>query len=192
MAIPNQTPSVPTGQTIQLHDIHTPDQISNFPIAPGWWILLALIVISALIIYKKIKQHKQLTAIKKQALATLNNNPAMTAKECISLLKWAAMHYFNRQSLAKLYGDSFQLFLTQQLPEKQQEVFKALTNESFALQYHAEALDLDSSAQASEIKPVSNDINNDCQQAAKLWLSHALPIKKGNAYKLASDKGESQ
>ncbi|MFQ3287968.1 MAG: hypothetical protein ACI93V_000178, partial [Alteromonadaceae bacterium] len=26
-------------QTVQLHDIHLPEQVSNYPIAPGWWLL---------------------------------------------------------------------------------------------------------------------------------------------------------
>ena len=107
MALTNSptTPSQPSlGQPaqIQLHDIHVPEQISNFPIAPGWWLLLALLLTCALWFYKKRKQGIRDNASKKQALTVLTNNPKLSAKECIALLKWAAMQYVNRQQLAKL------------------------------------------------------------------------------------------
>ncbi|MEI6895231.1 MAG: DUF4381 domain-containing protein [Colwellia sp.] len=190
MAIPNPTPlsgqlanqlaSQSAGQTLQLHDIHTPEQVSNFPIAPGWWILLLLILISAIWLYKKFKQHKQLNAVKNQALATLENNDTMRAKECISLLKWTAMHYFSRQHLAKLYGDSFQQFLIMQLPDKHQNNFTQLTTAGFNGQYQApdEAKQASQNEQTEQQQAIATaDIDRDCQQAAKLWLTHALPVK---------------
>lgn len=177
----NAMQSAPAGQTLQLHDIHIPEQVSNFPIAPGWWILLTLIVISALLLYKKIKQRKQLNAIKQQALTLLNNNQAMTAKECISLLKWAAMHYFSRQHLAKLYGDSFQLFLIQQLPETHQDNFKNLSNAGFISQYQE-----DVEANADKIG-TCNTTDSDCQQATKLWITYALPVNKANSLSVMNE-----
>ncbi len=150
---------------LQLHDIHVPEQVSNFPIAPGWWILLALLVIGTVWFYKKRKQRIQLNASKKQALAVLENNPTLSAKECISLLKWAAMQYINRQQLAKLYGESFQDFLMKQLPEKHQASFIKLINAAFQAQYQAQ-------------QTATTDIDRDCHQATILWLNHALPIRQ--------------
>jgi hypothetical protein len=167
----------PAGQNpqsaIQLNDIHLPEQVSNFPIAPGWWILLILIVVTALWSYKKFKRNKHLNANKEKALAVLANNKALSPKECIALLKWAAMQYFSRQQLAKLYGDSLQEFLIMQLPEKYQPSFKELSNAAFADQYKAEENKTIESQAKSE-----NNIASDCQQATKLWLTHALPINK--------------
>lgn len=175
MAIANSPPSsgqfpgsqpLPGQSTqIQLHDIHVPEQVSNFPIAPGWWILLVLIIISSVWFYKKSKQNSYLNASKNQALATLADNQLLSSKECIILLKWAAMQYCSRQHLAKLYGEDFKDFLMMQLPEKYQEKFNTLITPAFEGQYQAE-----------QDVAVSND--KDCQQAAKLWLTHALPIEK--------------
>jgi Domain of unknown function (DUF4381) len=170
MALTNSptTPSQPSlGQPaqIQLHDIHVPEQISNFPIAPGWWLLLALLLISALWFYKKRKQDMRENASKKQALTMLTNNPKLSAKECIALLKWAAMQYVNRQQLAKLYGEDFQYFLKKQLPVKHQANFYQLSAAAFQEQYQAE-------------KATTVNIDRDCYQATKLWLNHALPIKE--------------
>ncbi|TWX67781.1 DUF4381 domain-containing protein [Colwellia demingiae] len=170
MAIAN-SPTLPgplsPGQPaqLQLHDIHVPEQVSNFPIAPGWWLLLTLIVIGTFWIYKKQKQRIRLNASKKQALTVLENNPTLSAKECISLLKWAAMQYINRQQLAKLYGQGFQEFLMKQLPEKHQASFTKLSSAAFQGQYQAE-------------QTATADIDRDCHQATKLWLNHALPIKQ--------------
>jgi len=170
MALTNSltTPSQPSlGQPaqIQLHDIHVPEQISNFPIAPGWWLLLALLLISALWFYKKRKQDMRENASKKQALTMLTNNPKLSAKECIALLKWAAMQYVNRQQLAKLYGEDFHYFLKKQLPEKHQDSFSQLSTAAFLGQYQAE-------------KTTTVEIDRDCYQATKLWINHALPIKE--------------
>jgi hypothetical protein len=115
--LPSQAPMGQSAQ-LQLHDIHVPEQVSNLPIAPGWWLLLALLIMSSLWFYKKRKQDLRLNASKKQALTALENTPDLSAKECIALLKWAAMQYVNRQQLAKLYGEDFQYFLKIQLPEK--------------------------------------------------------------------------
>jgi len=157
-------------QTVQLHDIHLPEQVNNYPIAPGWWLLLVVIVISAVWYYKKFKKSKRLNASKQQALSMLENNPSMGAKECLTLLKWAAMQYVNRQQLAKLYGDNFQELLMKQLPVKHQASFIKLSNAAFRAQYQASSIGVESS--------VISEIDSDCLQATKLWLTHALPIIK--------------
>jgi len=150
---------------IQLHDIHVPEQISNFPIAPGWWILLALSLFTAIWLYKRFKTKRLLNADRKQALKVLANNNSLSSKECIALLKWSAMQYFSRQALAKLYGERFQLFLIKQLPEKYQDTFSKLSAAAFDSQYQAE-------------HKSTSTIDSDCQQATKLWLEQALLVQK--------------
>lgn len=150
---------------LQLHDIHVPELVSNFPIAPGWWLLLALILIAAYYSYKKLKKNRRLNASKNQALAILASKQAMSAKGCISLLKWTAMQYFSRQQLAKLYGDNFQGFLMQQLPQKYQVNFIELSTPAFQGQYQAQ-------------QETNAEIDLACRQATELWLTYALPIDK--------------
>lgn len=179
MAITNSSPVTGPplpGQSaqLQLHDIHVPEQISNLPLAPGWWLLLTIIIISAVWFYKRFKKNKQVNASKNQALLMLENNPTLDAKACITLLKWAAMQYFSRQQLAKLYGEGLQDFLVKQLPDKYQQNFTSLIKPAFKEQYQAEP---------TAVTDINGDIAADCQQATKLWLSHALPIKKPSAMK---------
>ncbi len=169
MAISNSPTGSGQPAQLQLHDIHVPEQVSNFPIAPGWWILLTLIILMALWLYKKHKKNTRLNADKKQALSILANNEYLNAKECIALLKWAAMQYFSRQQLAKLYGKNFQDFLVRQLPENHQDNFIKLITASFDNQYQAE--------QSQAEQTTMSKVDKDCQTATKLWLNHALPIQ---------------
>ena len=158
---PMQTNSLPAN-TLELKDIHVPEQITNFPIAYGWWILTALIIVAIVIVIVKIKKSAKRNQIKKQALAQLKNNPDINNNELISLLKWAAMHYFSRVELAKLYGESLQQFLLNQLPAKHQKRFIELSEEAFKNQYQAH---------------FHNAVDTSFQQAALLWLTQALPPK---------------
>lgn len=173
MALSNSPVASNQPAQLQLHDIHVPEQVSNFPIAPGWWILLTLVILMALWSYKKYKKNTRLNADKKQALAVLANNEALSAKDCIALLKWAAMQYFSREQLAKLYGKDFQEFLTKQLPQQHQANFNTLITAGFDSQYQAE--------QCQTEQATTSTVDKDCQQATKLWLSNALPIQKSLA-----------
>lgn len=146
--------------TLALKDIHVPEQISNYPVAYGWWLLAALLILITVFGIIKLRKAAKRTQVKKQALAQLKNNPEMTISDTIALVKWAAMHYFSRVELAKLFGDSLQNFLIAQLPIKHQKKFTRLSEQAFINQYHANA-----------------NADEDLHLAAALWLTHALPPK---------------
>ncbi len=148
---------------LQLNDIHVPEQVSSFPIAYGWWIILFIAIITLVWFAKKFRKNSKLQQSKKHALKSLHNK--MDIAETISLLKWAAMQYFDRSEVANLYGTSFQKFLIKQLPEKHQSSFDSLSSEAFKAQY-----------QQSD-DSMKKSIESQCQQAAKLWLTYALPVK---------------
>lgn len=160
-----QVNALPTN-TLELKDIHVPEQVSNYPVAYGWWILAALIILIIVISIIKIRKNAKRNQVKKQALIQLKTNKEMTSNETISLLKWAAMHYFSRVELAKLFGDSLKEFLTSKLPSKHQLNFASLSEQAFLNQYHA------NTEKGSYTSPDEN-----LHQAATLWLTHALPPK---------------
>jgi len=159
---PNQVSPIPA-DPIALKDIHVPEQISNFPIAYGWWILAALLLLLLVIAAIKIKKSSQRNQIRKQALSQLKNNLELNNNELISLMKWAAIHYFTRREVAKLYGDSLQQFLLQKLPEKYQVSFNDLSEQVFKKQYQPN---------------FHNQLDKSFQQATHLWLTQALPPKR--------------
>ena len=148
---------------LQLNDIHLPEQISNFPYAYGWWLLAVLILLLTVLAILQIKKSAKRNQVKKQALTQLNNNSDMNNSDIIALLKWAAMHYFSRAELAKLYAGSLQQFLLKHLPEKHQINFSQLSEQAFSHQYQAN---------------FHHEIDEKLQQAALLWLNHALPPKQ--------------
>jgi len=158
---PTQINALPANG-LELKDIHLPDQITNYPIAYGWWILAALFLLAIVLVIIKVKKNAKRNQVKKQALTQLQNNSNMNNSDLISLLKWAAMHYFSRVELAKLYGELLQQFLLKKLPEKHQTRFSELSEQAFKNQYQA---------------TFQNEIDNDLLQAVQLWLNQALPPK---------------
>jgi hypothetical protein len=163
-ALPTQTPM--QNSTTELKDIHVPEQISNSPIAYGWWLLAIVLMIIVVITFLKVRKKIKLNKVRKQALVQLKNNPDASTSDIIALLKWAAMHYFSRIELAKLFGNSLQSFLTEKLPIKYQENFTSLSNKTFINQYQAQNSD-----------NIEQQFDTDFHKAAILWLTHALPPK---------------
>lgn len=159
-ALPTQTAA-----PLAIKDIHLPEPVSNFPMAYGWWLLAALILIFIIFTIIKMRKSAKRNQVKKQALAQLKHREKMSNNDIIALLKWAAMHYFSRAELAKLYGHSLQQFLMSKLPVTQQQHFTELSEQAFLNQYQADI-------------PLPTDAK--LEQAATLWLTHALPPKPLN------------
>ena len=104
----------------QLKDIHLPDAISLWPIAPGWItlyvILLGLVCYLLFVWYKR--QYKKITI--KFALLKLKKlkdlmieNPDNTniSAEISTLIRRTALHYFRREEIAGLSGKDWLDFL---------------------------------------------------------------------------------
>jgi hypothetical protein len=106
-------------QTLNLRDIHLPEPISWWPLAPGWWILFACVIFIALTLFmaKKIYQGRQLKRdifselekIKLQYEKT--QNKSQLAKSLSILLRRANISYnpsYNHGSnIAGLTGEKW-------------------------------------------------------------------------------------
>jgi hypothetical protein len=120
----------------QLKDIHLPDPIEQFQLAPGWLILIILTI--GLIIYAILQWHK-----KRQALALLipaNSELDLIAQskadgraiaELSALLKRVCLIYFPTTQVAALSGESWTKFINQHVghelfTEQQQQLFAQL------------------------------------------------------------------
>jgi hypothetical protein len=148
----------------QLQDIQLPDQIHNYPIAMGWWILAAVIIVMIFFITAKTLKTKRKARAQKQAIFQLTSNEP-NLDNSITILKWAALQYFSRNDVANLYGDNFKEFLLEQLPEKHKKVFEQLCATTLESRYQT----------TIEDKAVQN-----VHDAAILWLKHALPPKNNH------------
>ena len=105
--------------TLNLRDIHLPEPVSWWPLAPGWWILLAITVIIALFTYTAIKIYRnrqllrditvELDQIKLQF--ENSNNKSQLAKSLSVLLRRANITYNPRTNVAGLTGESWLAWL---------------------------------------------------------------------------------
>jgi len=102
-----------------LKDIHLPEGVSLWPLAPGWYViiilLLALLVFFGIIGFKKYRQIKKRQTII-QLFTTLENNYLSNQNnEALSevsiLLKKIAIMQFPHKNPERLYGEKWLLFL---------------------------------------------------------------------------------
>jgi len=100
-------------QTLNLRDIHLPDPISWWPLAPGWWIIFTAVILLtiAFIVAIKIYISKQL---KREITAELENikqqfeqsqNKSQLAKSLSVLLRRANMSFYSTNNIAGLTGE---------------------------------------------------------------------------------------
>lgn len=109
----NQAPSLP------LRDIHIPDSVNWWPLAPGWWILLCTIVALICLVYF-LRRKKASTQSRKYALQSLDRierdfqqhrDNAILSRELSTLLRRVSLTHFPRNEVAGLTGDLWLEFL---------------------------------------------------------------------------------
>ena len=130
--VPNPTQTQPAMQPPaenpldQLRDIHLPDQIDQFPYAPGWWILLAIILIGIGFYLYKIYKYQRAIRLLKPAKAEITELRSLKDNELNShsiaklsaLLKRICLIYFPRKTVASLNGKNWLEFLNKQANQK--------------------------------------------------------------------------
>lgn len=103
-----------------LRDIHVPSAVSFWPLAPGWYGLLVLLLLCLIILYRVIKKYNHNKRPKQQALQLLTayeqayqkeGNSALAAASVSELLKRVALQYCQRREVASLQGDAWIQFL---------------------------------------------------------------------------------
>lgn len=135
----------------QLKDIQTPENIGNWPLAWGWWVIIAvcciLITIALIATYLFLKKRKA----KKQALKLLSQlepeqNPIQTVQTINSVLKRVMLAYCPRDEVANLTGEKWSFWLnsignenTHINPEFMQLAYKADCRPEQASEYLTQA-----------------------------------------------------
>ena len=97
----------------QLAPLRAPESIGWWPLAPGWWIVLALTIIGSLLFGRWIRRRYRRAHYRRAALSQLR---LLTASEATTtdinqLLKAAALRGFPAEQVAALYGQLWQDFL---------------------------------------------------------------------------------
>ena len=111
----NQTPSV---QGPNLHDIVLPVEPGIWPLAVGWWLLIAIGLVGLIISITTILRHLNYWKIKRIALNKLSQ--CESCDDINQLLKQVAIHYCSRQDIGPMKSEQWTLFLMNNLPQEQQ------------------------------------------------------------------------
>ncbi|WAJ72080.1 DUF4381 domain-containing protein [Catenovulum adriaticum] len=105
-------------------DLQMPDPISWWPLAWGWWVVIAISLIALAAFIYFLVQHQQKKRAKKQAIKLINQLPASaTTIELNQLLKQTMLSYYPRQQVAQLSGKTWLTFLLAQLPTAKKATF---------------------------------------------------------------------
>ncbi|MBL6688001.1 MAG: DUF4381 domain-containing protein [Pseudomonadales bacterium] len=117
-----QPTALPEDPLAALRDIHLPAEVSFWPPAIGWWIILGLLLVGlAFAIHALIKRLRQ-TAYRRQAKRhlraikadwQLHGDVRQTLKALQELMKRTALTAFGRDQVAKLTGYRWTAFLDQ-------------------------------------------------------------------------------
>jgi hypothetical protein len=104
---------------LDLRDIHLPEPVSWWPVAPGWWLVIAAVLLILFIIFisRKIYLSRQLKRdivtelenIKQQFRAS--NNKSQLAKSLSILLRRASITFYPAADTAGLTGEHWLTYL---------------------------------------------------------------------------------
>lgn len=111
--------NAPQNPLDQLRDIHLPQSIDSFQLAPGWWVLIALSALTIYYIVKRWNKRRKITRYLKPALVELEFiaklSPDNHSLEKLSaLLKRVCLLYYPKKQVAHLSGKLWVEFLNQQ------------------------------------------------------------------------------
>lgn len=109
-----------TTSLAQLKDIHLPPPIGLWPLAPGWYVIMVLVIllfgVSLYLIYRKhqhakAKKHALFLLVQYQKQYEQEHNVPETSARISELLRRVALVYYPRNEVASLHGKDWLLFL---------------------------------------------------------------------------------
>ncbi|EMB13270.1 DUF4381 domain-containing protein [Rhodopirellula europaea] len=114
----------------RLNDIVVPAPVSWWPLAPGWYVLLAgLLAAITWLVWKNWRTWKS-NAYRREAIHELES--ANTAGAISGLLRRTALKTHSRSELAQMTGDRWPEWLFQQLPHESTSTISPIVREQLA------------------------------------------------------------
>lgn len=104
-------------ESLPLKDIHLPPDVSVWPLASGWWLLIGLIlfcIVSGFWIYRLLKRRAGLRAANKLLLAIANDSQQTDQQKLTALsalLRRVALSTAPRDQVASLNGPAWLAYL---------------------------------------------------------------------------------
>ena len=113
-------------QSIPLRGLHLPEAVGWWPLAPGWWLLIVLLVGAAVFMLRTWSLRRSHAAARRSALRQLeesrsafayHGNPVMLGTEVSALLRRTMLAYAPRAEVAGLTGDAWLEWLDRDLDQ---------------------------------------------------------------------------
>ena len=110
---------------LSLRDLHLPEPIDWWPLAPGWWLLIALALFGLGWLLLLAWRKRRFNAPRRYAIRALaefeaeyltKRNPVALGRQVSLLLRRGMLAYAPRHEVAGLTGDSWLKWLDQGLP----------------------------------------------------------------------------
>ncbi|WP_020209742.1 DUF4381 domain-containing protein [Gilvimarinus chinensis] len=126
----------PSDPLAQLNDIHTPDAIGWWPLAPLWWVIIALTITLLVVIVMVLIRKYQAQQYRRDALAELNNLPRdddnqTFALKLNTLLKRTAITAYGEGTCATLHGEHWLAFLQKSAPKLNVDTAQPLADAAY-------------------------------------------------------------
>jgi len=113
-------------QALPLRGLHLPEPVGWWPLAPGWWLLIAALVVASALLIRTWLQRRARSAARRRALRQLeesrsayayHGNPVTLGAEVSELLRRTMLAYAPRAEVAGLTGDAWLAWLDRDLDE---------------------------------------------------------------------------
>ncbi len=113
-------------EQIPLRDLHLPEAIGWWPLAPGWWVVIALIMVGLGLLFRHLLRIRARGAARRHALWRLNeltadfeqhHNAVAFSSHLSELLRRTMLAYAPRHDIAGLTGDEWLAWLDRDLDQ---------------------------------------------------------------------------
>ena len=113
-------------QALPLRGLHLPEPVGWWPLAPGWWVLIAILVVASGLLVRAWLRRRARSAARRKALRRLeesrsayahHGNPVMLGTEVSELLRRTMLAYAPRSEVAGLTGDAWLAWLDRDLDQ---------------------------------------------------------------------------
>lgn len=111
---------------IPLRDLHLPDAVSWWPLAPGWWLVIALVAVGFGLLLRSGLRRRARGAARRYALRQIahsrsayadHGDPVQLGIEVSEILRRTMLAYAPRADVAGLTGDEWLAWLDRDLAE---------------------------------------------------------------------------
>jgi len=113
-------------QALPLRGLHLPEPVGWWPLAPGWWVLIAILVVASGLLVRAWLRRRARSAARRKALRQLeesrsayayHGNPVVLGTEVSELLRRTMLAYAPRSEVAGLTGDAWLAWLDRDLDQ---------------------------------------------------------------------------